>query len=303
MRTLYFKHVDVFTSQPLQGNSLAVFSDASGLTDVEMQKIAHEMNLSETTFVFNPTKTEATYKMRIFTPAVELPFAGHPSIGTAYVLAKEGRRFPLTSPVTQVKQEIPIGVLPIDIQYDGTKIGRIEMTQQTPKIGPKVEDLKRLADLLKISMEEIEATGLTPQVSSTGMNQLMIPINSLSTLTRLKPDLNGLADFAKEMNSDAGVYLFTRETRSPEADIHARFFAPDVSVAEDPATGSAAGALGAYLAHLKRLPRSSGEFAIEQGIEIGRPSIIHVRVEEGEGGRRVKVGGNVVEVIEGQIAI
>lgn len=302
MRTLHFKHVDVFASKPLQGNPLAVFSDAADSSGEEMQSIAREFNLSETTFVSNPTSSEANYKMRIFTPGMELPFAGHPSIGTAYVLAKEGRRFPLTKPVTHVNQEIGIGVLALEIEYDGSKIGRVDMTQGTPKMGRKVEDLQRLADLLRIAVKDIEGTRLSPQVSSTGVNQLMVPISRLSVVSKLRPDLNGLVDFAKEMECEAGVYIFTRETIDEEADVHARFFAPDVGVSEDPATGSAAGALGAYLAHSQSLPHDNGKFIVEQGIEIGRPSTIHVQTLQGVGGLVVKVGGNVVDVIEGEIA-
>jgi len=303
LRTLHFKHVDVFTSTPLQGNGLVVFPDAGDLNGDEMQKIAREFNLSETTFVSNPTSSKANYKVRIFTPGLELPFAGHPSVGTAYVLAKEGKRFPLTSPVTHVKQEIGIGVLPLEIQYDGTQIGRIDMTQGTPRLGRKVENVQKLADLLKVPVKDIEATGLSPQVSSTGVNQLMVPVSTLRAVTNLRPDLNGLVDFAKEMECDAGIYIFTRETINREADVHARFFAPDVGVSEDPATGSAAGALGAYLAHSQSLPHENGQFVVEQGIEIGRPSVIHVQAQQGEKGLVVKVGGNVVDLIEGQIKI
>ncbi len=303
MRTLHFKHVDVFTSTPLQGNGLIVFPDAADLTGEEMQKIAREFNLSETTFVSNPTSPEANYKMRIFTPGLELPFAGHPSVGTAYVLAKEGKRFPLTSPITHVKQEIGIGILPLEIQYDGREVGMVEMTQGTPKIGRKVDDLQKLADILRIGVKDIEATTLPPQISSTGVNQLMVPVNALKTVASLKPDLNGLLDFMKEMECEAGVYIFTHETIDKAADIHARFFAPDVGVAEDPATGSAAGALGAYLAENQGLPHQDGKFIVEQGIEIGRPSIIHVQIQKSEKGLIVKVGGNVVDVIEGQITI
>ncbi len=304
MRTINFKHIDVFTTEPLKGNPLVVFPDAADLTSEEMQKIAREFNLSETTFVSNPTAPEANYKMRIFTPAQELPFAGHPSIGTAYVLAKEGRRFSLTSPVTHIRQEIGIGVLPLEIRHDGSRIGRIDMTQGTPKMGRKVEDIQKLADMLRIAVKDIEATGLAPQISSTGVNQLMVSISTLRTLTNLKPDLYGLLEFMMEMNCEGGgVYLFTRETIDRESDVHARFFAPDVGISEDPATGSAAGALGAYLAYSKSLPHENGKFVIEQGIEIGRPSIIHVEVQRGEKGMIVKVGGNVVDVIEGQIAV
>ncbi len=303
MKTLHFKHVDVFTSTPLQGNGLVVFPDASDLTGEEMQKIAREFNLSETTFVSNPTSPEANYKMRIFTPVLELPFAGHPSIGTAYILAKGGKRFPLTSPVTHVKQEIGIGVLPLEIQYDGQEVGRVDMTQGTPKIGRKVEDMQKLADILRIGLKDIEATGLPPQISSTGLIQLMVPVSNLKTVANLKPDPNGLIDFMKEMECEDGVYVFTRETIDRAADIHARFFAPEAGVSEDPATGSAAGALGAYLAENQGLPRQDGNFTVEQGIEIGRPSIIYVQVQKGEKGLIVKVGGNVVDLIEGQIAI
>lgn len=303
MRRFRMKQVDVFTDRPLTGNPLAVFFDGAGLSSEEMLAIAREMNLSETTFVLPPTKQEADYKVRIFTPAKEIPFAGHPSIGTAHALIEDGR-IPLRKTVTTVRQEVGIGVLPIEIQLTSSKKRLITMTQGKPRLGQIVEDIEGVADILGVPREEIASTNLPIQVSSTGLDQLMVPIQSLERIRSLLPNFEKLGELERKLDL-TGCSVFTLETSSPDASVHVRFFAPGAGVFEDPATGSAAGALGAYLVNLGVLGSESPvSFIIEQGLEIHRPSRIIVAVEhEAETPTLVKVGGEAVTVLEGEIIL
>jgi len=293
--------VDVFTKEAFTGNPLAVVLEAQDLTAKEMQKIAAEMNLSETTFVLPPTESRANYKIRIFTPLKEIPFAGHPSIGTAFVLAEENR-FNLKEPVTTVHQELGIGVLPIDIYVQNKTVQMIMMTQGQPRFGPIIKDVNVVAKVLGVVPEEVTKTGLSPQIVSTGLNQLMVPIKSLDTLANLQPDFP-LVKQLEERLGFLGCYVFTLETLNPKASVHVRFFAPSVAVREDPATGSAAGGLGAYLLRWRALPiKEPLTFVIEQGYEMGRPSTIHVEVEhKNYQPTKVRVGGQAVMVLKGQI--
>lgn len=297
------KQVDVFTDSPLSGNPLAVILEGEGLSSQEMQAIAREMNLSETTFVLPPTKREADYKVRIFTPAKEIPFAGHPSIGTAYALVEEGRLL-VKEASAMFRQELGIGVLPIEIERQKDERYLITMTQGQPRLRQILEEVGKVAEALRIPPEEITSTNLSVQVSSTGLNQLMIPIRSLERIQDLEPDFEGLREFEKKLDA-TGCCVFTLETKSPDAFVHMRFFAPGAGVHEDPATGSAAGALGAYLvAHGVFGSRSPVSFVIEQGLEVQRPSRIVVTVQQENGAPTiVKVGGTAVTVLNGEITL
>jgi len=293
--------VDVFTKEAFTGNPLAVVLDAEDLTAKEMQKIAAEMNLSETTFVLPSTEPGANYKIRIFTPLKEIPFAGHPSIGTTFVLAEENR-FDLKEPVTTVHQEVGIGVLPIDIYVQNKTVQMIMMTQGQPRFGPIIEDVNTVAKALGVAPEEVTKTGLSPQIVYTGLNQLMVPIKSLETLANIQPDFSLIKQLEERLGF-IGCYVFTFETLNPKASVHARFFAPSAGVREDPATGSAAGGLGAYLLRWRALPiKEPLTFIIEQGYEMGRPSTIHVEVEhKNYQPTKVRVGGQAVMVLKGWI--
>lgn len=303
MRRFRMKQVDVFTDRPLTGNPLAVILDGEGLSSEEMQAIAREMNLSETTFVLPPTKREANYKVRIFTPRKEIPFAGHPSIGTAHALVEEGR-ITIKQGVTRFWQELGIGVLPIDIERNKDGSHLITMTQGRPKLGQILGDIGKVADALRIPMDQVGYENLPVQVSSTGLNQLMIPLRSLKRVRDLSPNFELLKDFERSLNA-TGCCVFTLETSNPDAFVHMRFFAPEAGVHEDPATGSAAGALGAYLvAHGMFGAKSPVSFAIEQGLEIQRPSKIAVTVQRVDGiPTIVKVGGSAVTVLNGEIVL
>ena len=300
-----FVQVDVFTDVPFGGNPLAVFPEAEGLTSEEMQKLAREMNLSETTFVLPPEAPGADFKVRIFTPAVELPFAGHPVVGTHWVLAHLGR-VDLKEPVTEVRFELGVGVLPADLEVADGRVDRVVITSDQPRFLTVLEDLTELAAGLGIPVEAITDTGLPVQVVSTGMPTLMVPVRSLAEVQALDAGNLNVAALRRacEPVGTESVLLFTFETERPEATVHVRMFAPALGVPEDPATGSANGTLGAYLVHHQAVTVSEGtnHFISEQGAEMDRPSTLHLLVDRAGGEvTRVRVGGQVVPVVEGTV--
>jgi trans-2,3-dihydro-3-hydroxyanthranilate isomerase len=297
------KQVDVFTDQPFTGNPLAVILDAEGLSPDQMQSIAREMNLSETTFVLPPTKSEADYGVRIFTPLKELPFAGHPSVGTAHALVEDGKIDIGSEPVT-VHQEVGIGILPIEIErVTGGRI-MVTMTQGRPKLGETIADLEELARALGISADEVGTDKLPVQASSTGLDQLMVPLRSPEQVAALTPDFQKLKEFERKTNI-AGCYVFALKATGLKPIVHARFFIPSVGVPEDPSTGSAAGALGAYLVgHGIFGSDSPVSFNVEQGAEMRRPSLMTVTVHQDRGiPTLVKVGGTSVTILDGHIML
>jgi len=300
MKVVAFQRVNVFANKYFSGNPLVVVPDALGLDDWEMQSIAKEMATSETTFVFPPQSREAAYKMRIFTPTQEIPFAGHPSLGTAFVMAELGR-FPLTEPVTLINQELKVGVLPLEVYVKEGEVERVVMTQKETEFGACLTEVGEVASVLGVEKEVIEITGLDVSIVSTGIPQLFVPFPDLKTVRDLRPRLLELRELERKLGV-IGCCVFTRQTRDKDALVHMRFFAPSQGVREDPATGSAAGGLGAYLA-LRGLLPSSLEFTIEQGEEIGRPSRIFVEVKVDKMGHpyKVKVGGHVISAMEGKI--
>ena len=313
MREYRFIQVDVFTDKPFGGNPLAVFPEAEGLTTEEMQRLAKEMNLSETTFVLPPQAAGADFTVRIFTPAAELPFAGHPVVGTHWVLAHLGR-VELREPVTQIHFELGVGVLPADLHVSDGRAGRVVMTQDRPTFHAVLEDVTDLAVGLGLPSEAITEVDLPVQIVSTGVPQMMVPVRSLAEVRAL--DAGGLNTAAlnrvcRALGTEC-VMVFTFETERPEATVHVRMFAPLLGVPEDPATGSANGALGAYLVHHRAFPeRSRGTVEVtgptsyivsEQGSEIDRPSTLYVEVDRaGEEITAVRVGGEVVLVVEGVV--
>ncbi len=296
-----FWRVDVFTTVPLEGNPLAVYPRATGLSREEMEAIAREMNLSETTFVFPATNSAANYRNRIFTPTGEIPFAGHPSIGTAYVAALEGL-VPKPEGASVVYQELEIGVLPLELLVEGGQVQKVIMTQGEPSLGKRLTSVAPLAKALGVKTSDIGAGKLAPQLASTGIASLQVPMRSLDAVKGLDPDMKKLSEILATLGSNVVCYTFSLMADSPDAQVHARAFAPQSGVREDPATGSAAGACGAYLASHGKLPAPS--FVIEQGVEIRHRSRIEVSVElDGRVPKTVRVGGPVVPLIRGSLRI
>lgn len=299
-----FVTADVFTSRPLEGNPLAVFPDARGLSDALMQRIARELNLSETVFVLPPDEPHNTRCLRIFTPKAELPFAGHPTVGTAYVLAALGE-IPLTGAETRIVFEEGVGPVPVLIRSEE---GRPVFTQlsvaKLPEQGPTPPDAPELAEMLSLAPEDVLSTGEDhPQGFSCGNPFLFIPLRNREALRRARLRIDVweeilLGGWAKE------VFLFCREPELAGSHIRARMFAAELGIGEDPATGSAVSGLGGYLGI--RAPETDGTltWVVEQGFEMGRPSLLHLEVDK-RGGEitGVRVGGNTVLVSEGTMEI
>ena len=181
MRSYRFLNVDVFTQQKFGGNQLAVFVDGRSLNDDTMQQIAHEMNFSETTFILPPEHNDANWKVRIFTPSKELPFAGHPVIGTAYVLAQQ-KMVELKEPKTEITLELGIGLVKVEIEVTNQQIGYIQMQQQTPSFGQIYEPIANIANALGVDVQEIKQTGLPVEAVSCGSTYLIVPLHSLNAL-------------------------------------------------------------------------------------------------------------------------
>ena len=315
VREYRFWQTDVFTDRVFAGNPLAVFPEAEGLSDAEMQRIAAEMNLSETAFVLPPTDVQALCRLRIFTPKSELPLAGHPVVGTFFTLAQRGelglgdRLRRLSEGALRIHQECGAGVLPVDIRVRNGEVRQVVMTQARPRFFGECADRAALAACLGLGQDEVVPEGSPPaQVVSTALPQLMVPVRSLRSVERL--ELDPVAARAllnrEEIGSDC-MMVFSTRCVNDGSTAHARMFAPALGVAEDPATGSAAGALGAWLVRYglagARRP-DPVRLVIEQGFEMGRPSLIQVEVER-EMGRPslVRVGGQAVEVAEGVLRI
>lgn len=305
MREYRFLQVDVFTDEALGGNPLAVFPEAEGLTSQEMQKLAREMNLSETTFVLPPEGATADFKVRIFNPTGEMAFAGHPVVGTHWVLAHLGR-VDLKEPATEVRFELGVGVLPAELEVVEGRVRRVVITSDQPRFLDVLEDVSDLAEGLGLPVEAITETGLPVQVVSTGLPSLVVPIGSLAEVQALDSGRLNVAALATACDAVATdtVLVFALETEDPDATVHVRFFAPMHGVVEDPATGSANCTLGAYLVGHQVVPVKEGtnRFVSEQGTEMGRPSTLHILVDVSQREiTRVRVGGDVVLVLEGTV--
>jgi trans-2,3-dihydro-3-hydroxyanthranilate isomerase len=305
MRRYRFYQLDVFTETPLGGNPLAVFPAPEGLDPPTMQALAREMNLSETTFVF-PSDV-ATRRVRFFTPAAEIPLAGHPTIGTWWLLGELGELPDLPRDGTaRVTQETGRGVLPVDVRCAGGRPVEVTMTQALPEFGARIADRDALGAALGADRDAV-AEGPPAEVVSTALPQLMVPLRSRAALQRLPSGGAGsaLAELLRRSGTDCAM-LYTLTGGGPVT-AHCRMFAPGLGVPEDPATGSAAGALGAYLVRHGQVRPHHGHAAMtfDQGIEIGRPSRIRVAVSVDEAGMitGVQVGGSAVRVIEGDVTL
>jgi trans-2,3-dihydro-3-hydroxyanthranilate isomerase len=282
--------LDVFTSQPLKGNPLAVVPDADGLANETMLAVAREFNLSETTFIMKPAAAKAARRVRIFTPALELPLAGHPVIGTWYLLAAE-KMVTTVEGWNTFNQEVLAGILPVEILVERGMVSQVRMTQAKPQYFEEIAGAS-LAQALGISSSDLD-TSLSPRFVSTGMKQLMVPVRSREVLRRIRPAFSDLERLLSEHDSHL-AYVFSEENGIHYA---RSFFAAGSFVAEDPATGSAAGALGAYL----YTQRGLTALQVSQGTEMGRGATIHVEIDPS--GDIVKVGGTAVVVARGEFSL
>ncbi len=301
---LQFYQADVFTNEPFGGNPLAIFPDAGELTDREFQQIAREMNLSETVFVLPPTDPRAAAKIRIFTPSQEIPFAGHPVLGTFYVLGTL-KRIPLQEPVTNIFYECHIGVFPLELIILKGQIEQVVMSQPFPEfleVVSQVETIYELAKALGVHKSLITDSSFPVEVVSTGLPVLIVPIRTLTAVKSMQVNHAAIHDLCARLGTN-GIMVYTTMTLEENSTVHTRMFATPIGIPEDPATGSASGALGAYL--VKNGVVEVGpttEVVIEQGYEIDRPSRILVQVfSDDDMIQEIKVGGQVMLVAEGKL--
>lgn len=287
---------DVFTDRVFCGNPLAVLPDAHGLSDAQMQTIAREFNYSETTFVLPAGDPRHAARVRIFTPGGELPFAGHPTIGTAYVLATTGA---IPGDANEIVFEEGVGPVPVAIFRDGDRVTHCRLTAaRVPEQGPQAPAASALAAMLSLADGEVLAGAAC---WSCGVPFLVVPVASLDALRRCTLDLPRWRDLLTGYPTQK-VYPVAR---IGELRWRVRMFAPGLGVAEDPATGSAAASFAGWIAEQMPHPRD-GILAVrlEQGIEMGRPSELHLELERREGGiTAVRVGGAAVMVAEGTLGI
>ena len=290
-RRFAFTQFDVFTSQPLEGNPLAVVHDATGLSDFDMQAIAREMNLSETTFIFprdKATEGERGIRVRIFTVQEELPFAGHPTLGTAFFVRGN-------SGASEIKLDLNVGTIPIKFEERQAEPVFGEMTQRDPEFG-MTHDRKKIAEISGIPIDDI-SEDVPIQTVSTGTPFTMVPLRSLEAARRLQINQQRSAEY---LERTGGKFFFcvTRETVDSSARVHARMLFYN---GEDPATGSASGCCAAWMVQ-HGIARPEERVMIEQGIEMKRPSRIFVRASRNNDRVvNVPVGGNVVEVLRGEL--
>jgi trans-2,3-dihydro-3-hydroxyanthranilate isomerase len=295
-RRLAMVQWDVFTSRPLEGNSLAVFLDGRGLTDFEMQALAKEMNLSETTFILPRDATiehERGIRVRIFTVREELPFAGHPTLGTAFALRSRGSAD--KGDVAQVVLELNVGKVPVNFEDGAGQPAFGEMTQINPTFGIQHER-EAVALAIGLRVEDFDDS-LPIETVSTGLPYTVTPLKSLAVAQNLKIDLNRGTEYLAQ-TAGRFFYFVTRETVDRGARLHTRMLFYN---GEDPATGSAAGCAAAWMvAH--GVAKPDERVLIEQGIEMNRPSRIFVRASRSDNRVvNVRVGGNAVEILRGEV--
>jgi trans-2,3-dihydro-3-hydroxyanthranilate isomerase len=300
---MFYCTLDVFTDTPFCGNQLAVFPDARGLDTEQMATIAREFNLSETAFVFPPTSPEYTRRVRIFTPGAELPFAGHPTIGTAHALAALGE-IPLAGETTHIVFEEGVGAVPVSIRSrDGVPVFAQLSVAKMPEIGPPPPSRSALADLLSIEVADLMGGTWSPQSISVGVPFLFVPVRDRNVLKRARVKLDRWEATLKASWAPE-VFVFSRDPEREGSHIRARMFAPGLGIGEDAATGSAAASLGGYLAARDARKDGTLRWVVEQGFEMGRPSILEVEADKLDGKiTSIRVGGASVMVSRGEMTM
>jgi trans-2,3-dihydro-3-hydroxyanthranilate isomerase len=284
--------LDVFTTKPFAGNPLAVVTDGDGLATAKMQSIAREMNLSETVFIQRPTNNRALARLRIFTTTQELPLAGHPVIGTWFLLAELGV-VPASEGSVHILQQTGAGILPVEFTFHNGRPVRVTMTQKPARFTRAPFTRAALAATLGLKPSDL-APSLPLEFTSTGISNLMVPVSRRAVLPKIQMNMRALAHLISPHGTMAYCFAVNGRGRA-----YARGMVP-WGIVEDPATGSAGGSLGAYLVHHGQL-KPSETLSITQGVEMGRPSEIQGEVAEERGKLTPKVSGSAVRIFEGHI--
>ncbi len=297
-----YLHYDVFTDRKFEGNQLAVFPDGRGLTTGQMQTITREMNFSESTFILPAEMPDTDVRMRIFTPGSELPMAGHPTIGSTFALAHEGV---IVAGRAQWVFGLGVGPTKVELTWAGDTLSFAWMDQRPPVYR---EPASPRADIIRaagVDPAAVDATGLPVEEISCGTQFIFVPVQTRAAVDAAEPDLGAMRRLKSAFPSGhIAVFIFSTEPVDPAVAAYSRMFAPAIGIAEDPATGGASGPLGSYLVKHGLVNRDQRNDMVSlQGVAMGRPSRIHMRITEHANGQiaRVQVGGQAVRVGEGTL--
>ena len=293
MKKALFYLVDVFAERKYTGNQLAVFMPGHHFSGDEMQQVAREMNFSETTFILSDKPQKGGYKVRIFTPGEEVPFAGHPTLGTAYIIAKKILR----SKPSQLNLNLKVGQIPVSFESIDKNSDRLWMKQIEPQFQSTFE-AKRLTEVLNLSESDIDSRFPVQQVS-TGLPFIIVPLKSLAATKKCQIDKSKYFALISDIEAKA-ILVFSPQTYDPAHQLNVRVFVDYFGIPEDPATGSANGCLTGYLVKHRYFGKTEIDIQVEQGYEIGRPSLIYLRGRVENGTIQVLVGGQVIMVAKGE---
>lgn len=288
-----FYILDVFAERRYTGNQLAVFRDASGISDSEMQQIAQEMNFSETTFILSDEERDGGYDVRIFTPQTELPFAGHPTLGTAYVIQREIIKEPIDTIILNLK----VGRIPVTFSYRQRQVDTLWMKQLQPTFGPSF-DTDLVSGVLSLEPRQIDDRFPVQDVS-TGGPCIIVPLKTLKAVKQARISRTKYYEFIRDIRAKTFL-IFCPETYNEENDLNVRFFADYYGVPEDPATGSANGCLAGYLVKHRYFGTDRINVRVEQGYEMGRPSLLLLKAGKRGETIDVLVGGRVEIIAKGE---
>ncbi len=296
MTNIPFVILDVFATGRYTGNQLAVCWNAGDLTEIQMQQIAREINFSETTFVTDTEPVNSGYNTRIFTPTTELPFAGHPTLGTAFAIQQEI----LKQPVERVNLNYQVGQIPVDLNYVNDNLDLLWMHQQQPKFfDPLTAEI--LAAVIGVNPIDIDS-GYPIEPVSTGLPFIIIPLKTLAAVAQAKLNLELYTRVVADLPAQA-ILIFCPETVDPQRQLHVRVFTECFGIPEDPATGSANGCLAAYLAKHQYFGSPQLNITVEQGVEMGRSSLLYLRADYTPNLCPVSIGGRVVKIAKGEFIL
>jgi trans-2,3-dihydro-3-hydroxyanthranilate isomerase len=296
--SLHYFTLDVFTDRPFGGNPLAVFCDQPELADGAMQAIAREFNLSETVFIVPPRDPRALRRLRIFTPARELAFAGHPTIGASHMLVDLG----IAPPSGDFAVELNVGLVPMRVTPRENTPPFLQLTAaRLPEFGPPAPPVAKLAQCLGLDERDVVSDSDFPEAASCGTPYLFVPVRDRAALGRAQADTSRWNETLRNYWAQS-VFVLCRDPELPGSHIRARMFAPEFGIVEDPATGSAAAALAGYLAKREPADTTTLRWRVEQGFEMGRPSLLYVEADRSDGAvTAVRVGGTAVKMSEGTL--
>jgi trans-2,3-dihydro-3-hydroxyanthranilate isomerase len=286
----------VFATGKYTGNQLAACLNAGDLTNTQMQQIAREINFSETTFVTNSEPVNGGYNTRIFTPTTELPFAGHPTLGTAFAIQQEI----IKDAVERVNLNYQVGQIPVDLNYLNGELDILWMHQQQPKFFEAV-DVEMLAAVIGVSPADIDSRYPIEPIS-TGLPFIIVPLKTLAAVSQAKLNLDLYNKNVAHLPAQA-ILVFCAETIDPNRQLHVRVFTECFGIPEDPATGSANGCLAAYLAKYQYFGSPTLDITVEQGIEMGRASLLYLRAEYTPDNCPVSIGGRVINIAKGEFIL